>query len=270
MINKYNVRLTQDRDFHLLRFIWRWKVVPTDVIRNRFFPGRKIRTCYNRLVSLRNENYLDNLVIPDVPQCVWTLDRRGFNAIKEFLPPDCNKGWKSEAPAHDVMALKLNFGDLVATRQSDGLVFSEQELRTYSPAVFPAWVPKAFRRRPDGYIKSILGERTKAIAIEVELTPKCLAEYECIALDYAHCHDIDHVIWAVESERMALSLKSIFAMKPRDGKQLHSFLLAEDIHKLGWASAIIEGGYKGHTVRQLIEAHWQNQKSETPQYVPST
>jgi hypothetical protein len=270
MINKYNVRLTQDRDFHLLRFIWRWKVVPTDVISKRFFPGRKIRTCYNRLVSLRNENYLDNLVIRDIPQSVWTLDRKGFNAIKEFLPPDCNKGWKSEAPAHDVMALKLNLGDLTTDRKADGLVFTEQELRTYSPAVFPYWVPKTFRRRPDGYIKSTRGGQEKSIAIEVELTPKSIAEYECIALDYAHYRDIDHVIWAVESERMAQGLQSIFANNPRDGQQMHSFMLASDIHKFGWSSAVIEGGYKGQTVRQLIESHWQNPKSETPQYVTST
>jgi hypothetical protein len=270
MMKRSGVRLTIERDFEILRFIWRWKVVPTDIIRNRFFPGCRIRTCFNRLSLLRRENYIDSVAVRDIPQNVWTLNRRGFNAIKEFLPPDCDKGWRSESPAHDVLALKLSLGDYLADSAADDAVFSEQELRTYSANVFPPWVPTAFRRRPDGYIKSVVGDQARAMAIEIELTPKGVTDYESIGLDYAHYRGIDHVIWAVVSLKMARRLKAIFEKSPRDAQQIHSFLIAGDIHKLGWDSRIVLGGYQGHTVRQMVMAHWTKPDIDLPQYPPSS
>lgn len=244
--------LNPDRDYQLFKFIWRWKVVPTDILHKRFFPNALIRTCYNRLANLRDSGYIDTIPIKDLACLAWVLCPKAFNTIKEYLPEDSDNGFRSESPNHDVLALRLQLGDWVSQPETDDLLFTEQELRRLSSVHYPDWVPFDFSRRPDGYIRSGSGASVKAIAIEIELSPKAPSEYETLAIDYAHCSKIDRAIWAVPSNYVARKLISIFSNYDSAHSPLHSFILLDDLAKGGWSSRIINGANRGEAIREVI------------------
>jgi hypothetical protein len=252
MRSKSRTFLNPDRDYEIFKFIWRWKVVPTDILHKRFFPNTLIRTCYNRLATLRAGGYIETIPIKDMACLAWVLCPKAFNAIKEYLPEDCDNGFRSESPNHDVLALRLQLGDWVADPGADDLLFTEQELRRLSSIHYPDWVPSDFNRRPDGYIKSGSGASARAIAMEIELSPKAQSEYETLAIDYAHCSKIVRSIWAVPSKYIAKRLLSIFSNYKSAHSPLHSFVLLDDLAKDGWSSAVIDGANKGDTIRELI------------------
>ncbi len=261
MRRKSGICLNPDRDYDLLKFIWRWKVVPTDILHKRFFRSSLLRTCYNRLAILRSSGYIDTVAIKDAACVAWTLRPKGFKSIIEFLPDDCDKGFKSESPNHDVMTLKLHLGDYVSDPLYDDLMFTEQELRRLSSVHYPGWVPYDLNRRPDGYIKSGSGPSGKAIAIEVEISPKSASEYETLGMEYAHCSQIERVIWAVPSKYIARNLSSIFSQHKSDSGAFHSIVLLDDVAKKSWASPVINGANLGSTIRHLLSPRLTSQKS---------
>ena len=252
MRRKARTLLNPERDYEIFKFIWRWKIVPTDILHKRFFPNALIRTCYNRLAGLRDGGYIETIPIKDLACLAWVMCPKAFNTIKEYLPEDCDNGFRSESPNHDVLALRLQLGDWVSQPETDDLLFTEQELRRLSSVHYPDWVPFDFNRRPDGYIRSGSGVSVKAIAIEIELSPKAPSEYETLAIDYAHCSKIDRAIWAVPSKYVAKKLICIFRQYESSHSPLHSFILLDDLAKGGWSSPVIDGANQGDTIRDCI------------------
>jgi hypothetical protein len=246
-------KLNPKRDFEIFKFIWRWKVVPTDILHKRFFDGCHIQTCYNRLARLRNEGYLDTIALMGTQCMGWTLRSKAFLAIKEYLPYDCDRGFRSESPNHDVMTLRLQLGDWVTHPKNDDLLFTEQELRRLSSADYPDWVPFDINRRPDGYRRSADGIASKAIGVEVEISPKSNIEYETLALDYAHCSKIERVIWGVPSKMVANKIASTLAKYQSPRGPAHSFVLNESITESGWSSRVIAGSNLNTMVRDLLK-----------------
>lgn len=248
------LRLSSERDLPLLKFIWRWKVVPLDILKDRFFPKSRTGTCFNRLNQLRRAGYLDTVYVSQMRLFVWTLRKKGFGALREWLPHACHVGYKSETAYHDVLSLFLNLGDWVSRPDKDGKLFSEQELRRLSSEFYEDWVPVGFDHRSDGYIKIGQEDSSAFLAIEVELSPKTVSEYRHLAVTYAHCPNLKMVIWAVPTARMAKGLQKIFSEYGPSSQKLHQFVLKDSLQKSKWAAVVIEGSKLGQSIRELVAA----------------
>lgn len=135
-----NVTLTE-RDLKILRYLWRWKVLSTAALTEKFFPERSPITAYTRLWHLQDGNYIRLIPLSDGKRFVWGLDQKGLASIKNQLPDLREIGFKSENVEHDHLVSAIHIGEWLTTTTSDDYFFSEQELRRFHLDQYPEWVP---------------------------------------------------------------------------------------------------------------------------------
>lgn len=247
-----NVILSDAREVPLLHFLWKWKISTTAALTRRFFPKCSGKTAYNRLLALRHAGLIRVFADRQGQKFVCTLDRKGFEAIKEHLPLMQEEGYKSEQIGHDLLASAFHLGEWLLEKPDSTTLYSEQQLRRVHPDLYPAWVPRSEIHRPDGYTQTLMGERLATVAIEVELSNKRDVDYLKIAEFYEHYRKIARVLWLVPRRSAGLSLQEKMDGAFRGSASPHQFILLEDFTKIGWHSEIAFGSDQGKTLLSVI------------------
>jgi hypothetical protein len=246
------------RDVAILMFLWRWKVATTKALATRFFSDVTLASAYKRLSRLEKEKFIEARCDPFGKEFVWTLSRRGFEAIKDELPRLREAGYKSEAIQHDALVTALHLGEFLTGAPQQTEVFTEQQIRRYALEEYPSWAPKTDRHRPDGYTKITAGpDGSKILAFEVELSPKSVKEYELIGDFYSRVTQVQQVIWLAKhpslAERIRRQLvKDNFGCSNFDK---HSFITLGPFKKYGWQAPVALGPRQGESLSQIIRGN---------------
>jgi hypothetical protein len=155
---------------------------------------------------------------------------------------------------HDLYVLAAHYGEWISKDKAEDVLFvTEQELRRIDNAEFPTWLKGLQSHKPDGiwYFSETLDK--KLIALEVELSRKRQNEYEALGVFYSEESSIHSVLWIVQSKGHANSMRCSFQAKTNAYRNMHNFVLTDDLKYLGWASEIFAGPNQGSTIHNFLE-----------------
>lgn len=249
----------------MMYFIWRWKVATTSVLAARFWPGRSIKTAYNRLNQLKAKRYLDVQCDSRGRVHVWTLAKKGYDVASELFPDVASRGFPSENVIHDLYVQALHLGNYLNRNPLDVAMFTEQELRCYEKDRYPGWVPQTSFHRPDGYTLVSAYGCKRLIAFEVELNRKPGLIYNQIC-KLNTMHGFYRVIWLVPDMPLLDHIRK--SMKDLDDSVCgHDFFTLDQFVKEGWNSKIVAGPDSGKTISEIMEDDPGNPRGNIP---PST
>jgi len=234
----------------MLHFLWRWKCATTSALHRRFFADREIGTTYQRLWKLEKTGVIRSLLDPTGVHRIWVLDKRGFHAIKDSLPPLKEEGYMLSNWGHDLLASAIHYGEGVQRRLPHLEYCTEQHLRRLEPEVIPTWVPKLWEYRPDGFWRAILPSGPRIIGLEVELTQKRALDYKSLGWKFDYC-DADIMLWVVPRESLAKMIHSLVS-ETRRKKTEHNFVLLDPVIEKGWQAPVVLGSETGKTINELL------------------
>ena len=257
---KVNVMLTKGRDIPLLAFLWRWKVSTTLALCKKFYPKAKLETGYRRLLKLESAGFIKCPADATGQVYLWSLDKRGFEAIKTELPTLKEEGFRSENLLHDYWVMAVHLGEFLLSKPSHIVLLTEQILRRIHPDSLPHCIPEG--HRPDGYWCTQKDDDVHLLALEVELNSKRNADYELIDGFY-RSEKVDDVLWVVPKEAIG---RRIYNQSLKNGNgELgpHSFVNLPDFKLWGWNAQVNLGKHEGKSISQLIH----NKATTSPQPV---
>lgn len=247
-------------DRQLLHFLWRWKVAPTAAVHRHINAVRSLSATYKRLQALLHAHFICHASIArDARRFVWTLDRSGFQAIREELPLR-DEGFRSETMNHDYWVSAIHLGHCLESNSSVEL-FSEQQLRRFDFAAYPDWVPATERHRPDGYWRVPYKERWITLALEVEINHKAGTEYQLAGRFYSRETAVDLVVWVVAKKATATFIRKQLLAVDSLTAEKHCFFLLQDIEQLGWQATATDGCLQGRSLKKILD--WTSKTPET-------
>ncbi len=249
--------LSQDVEIPILYFLWRVKVASTSALFFRFEKdfSWKAKTAYQRLFILKKKGCINTKSDESGNFKVWTLTAKGFQAIKTKLLALKEEGYASESLTHDLFVLATHYGEWISRSDTKDVRFlTEQELRRIESSDLPAWAQTLQSHKPDGvwYFPETINKNT--VALEVELSRKRQTEYESLGLFYSEEANVHSVIWIVQSQGHANTMRSAFQQKTISYRDIHNFVLVDDLKKMGWASQIFLGPNQNSTLRNFLES----------------
>ena len=183
----------------------------------------------------------------------WSLDQKGYQAIRDLLPALREDGYKSEHVGHDLLVTAVHLGEWLLGTPPGVEIFTEQQLRRYDHEFYPLWIPPDQAHRPDGYWNVPKGSIKNTIALEVELSRQTHKRYELIGEFYAINKGIIRVLWVVRNLAAAQTIDSQLSKANPGAKTFHAFALALDFQSLGWGAKIIHGVDTGSTIHDLLQ-----------------
>ena len=184
---------------------------------------------------------------------IWTLDKAGFQAIRDLLPLLESEGYQSEHLGHDFLTTAVHLGDWLINTPPKVEMFSEQELRTVHPDHYPDWLPHPTTHRPDGYWRLPIRDKMGTFALEVELSLKRNVDYEIIGDFYAYHTEIARTIWITEDLTAAKKITQNIKKSIGSKNFTHNFISLHDIKKSMWQSLILIGPEEGKSLAKLLQ-----------------
>lgn len=244
------------RDLLVLDFLWTWKVATTPMLSEVAFKGKSTWWIYKALRQLQKERYIQ--LLPrgkNLEQELWALTDVGFEVVLMDRDDLIHYRYKPHAPAHDYFATCLQLGDLWQFN-CEKLFFTEQMLASLAPSNFPRGIKNVEGHVPDGVtvIRSTLNDAR--VGYEVDLNLKDEERYKA-TFEYWKEVKPTLIIWLVRNQWMA---DRIFAVGNNDigywedGKDLLSrvcFVLVDDFKEKVWEANVLNGKYKGLSIRKL-------------------
>ncbi len=131
-----NARLNTMTARKILHFLWRWKVATTAGLWKRFYPSLTLAAVYYRLWRMERAGLLDCKTNSGLDY-FWMLSKKGFEAIKQELPPLAEAGYRSEHWGHDLITSAIHLGDGLFNSIAGLEYWTEQELRRLDPEFYP-------------------------------------------------------------------------------------------------------------------------------------
>ena len=247
------IYLSREVGVPLLKFLWRWKVVSTAGLAQRFFPDLNPISAYNRLLHLKHHHYVAMRKDEQGQYALWSLDRAGFKAIRDLLPPLREEGYRSEAPYHDWLASAFHMGEWLNKLPSGVQVFSEQELRRIEAEDYPDWVPKSREHRSDGYWHRASESGSRTVALEMELTRKKAALYRSVGSFYGESAQVNRALWVVRTLTDAKRIKESLDQGMGSRPGMHSFVRLDSFLKQGWSAQVEHGAGGGLRVTSFLQ-----------------
>ena len=251
---KEPIYLSKETGVPLLRFIWKWKVVSTAGLTLRFFSHMKYPSSpYDYLSRLRDAHYLVSTRASEEGRgYLWSLDRAGFEAIRNSLPELREVGYKAEYREHDWLVTSFHLGEWLVGCPAGVQVFSEQLLRRLEPDHYPLWVPKSSGHRADGYWHRMDQGTPRTIALEVELNRKKGTTYQGVGSFYGESAQVGRVLWVVPALLDALFIQKNLDKGPGSRTGIHSFVILDSFLKQGWSGLIEYGPGKGLSIETFL------------------
>ncbi|MBI4403621.1 MAG: hypothetical protein HY537_05645 [Deltaproteobacteria bacterium] len=248
--------LTNERDLKIFKFLWRWKLGTTKTLAERFFPGLNPVIAYNRLTALKKAGLVEIRTLDSVGnRFVWTLTQKSFRMLKNHLPELKDEGFRSENIEHDFFATAIHLGEWLVDKPHGVDFFSEQQLRRYKMDHYPDWVPHTELHRPDGYWLVPYKNKEIVVALEVELTPKAIANYEVVANFYKDNPKVIRIVWVVRTLAIIKYIESKIRKEVKDEALKHNFIQLSDFIKLVWHSPVLFGYEQGKTLGYVLGSH---------------
>ncbi len=238
-----------DRDFAIIKFLFRFKVATTSSIHKKFFPELVMHTSYIRLRTLEKSGYLQRATDNRGRHFVWSLARGGFQTLKELWPMLKEQGFSSENIIHDILVTAAHLGEFLSKTPDHVDLFTEQELRRYDKTFYPEWVPASYRHRPDGYWRV----EKSTIALEVELSAKEKSKYRNVADFYRDYPSVANVVWIVGSANLIRYIDKAIKEALIDNPTVHSFMHLNDFLKDKWQAVFVAGPLKGHSISTILK-----------------
>jgi hypothetical protein len=232
-------RTLSNRDFQMLKYIWRWKISSTASIHGAVNPALSPYSTYKALVKLEIAQFIRADVHLVETFYVWQLTEKGFYAIKEFLGDLKEDGYLSENHYHDRLVQALHLGDWSRCNLPQVIHFTEQEMRRREMDGFPDWVPQTTEHRADGYTRFIGPARSWTFAYEVELSVKAVHKYEAILRFYRTSRSADRVIWLTSSQEVRSAILRAKSCIRDDSTNFHVFIDQEEFLSTGWDAKVI-------------------------------
>lgn len=250
---KKPIELSNELGVPLLKFLWKWKLVSNAGLARRFFAHTTHPfSSYNWLLRLKHAHYIDQRWDEQGQSFLWTLDRAGFCAIKDFLPPLREEGYSSESPRHDWLASAFHMGNWLVRAPAGIQLISEQELRRYETEVYPNWIPKDSSHRPDGYWYRPIPGSARIVAFEMETNRKNASRYEGVGSFYGETAQISRVLWIVLSLSEAKRIDDHLSKGLGSRTELHSFVRLNSFLKQGWSAPIEYGPGVNLTIESFL------------------
>lgn len=253
-----------ERDYKILRFIWKWKAVSTMALAQRFFPDVHPFSAYRRLLLLKSDDYIGLSVVNGRYHEVWVLKEKGFRYILPHLGDLQSQGYKSANYHHDFLASAFHLGDWLLNQPNQSQTYSEQQLRCYPPDLWPDWVPQSTLHRPDGFSIYERDGKRMTIAFEAEFSPKAIKRFERVVTYYDSQETISLVLWLVDSKNTLNALKRNFQKFQMRQSAKHHFILLSDLKLRGWLAPIIDGQHKGRTLSHFLSHSPPTKASQEP------
>lgn len=244
-------RQLTNRDFKILNYLWKWKILSSQAIARKFFPGVTIETAHLRLRQLEEVKFIESVQI-EKKKYAWQLNKRGYNHIRQFMSEDIHHGYRAEYPYHDYLTTAFHLGEWLDRELDSEIIYTEQELRCNPDEFYPEWIPQSILHRPDGYSRIIKDDKQTLFAFEVELSLKAKNRYENLVYFYEREPRINHTLWLVATTGMLSSIKRIFERYSASRFSKHNFILLEDYLKTGWQTPIREGNLAGKTLQDIL------------------
>ncbi len=241
-----------ERDYKILRHLWKWKAHSTMAMARKFFAEIRASSAYRRLQYLETDGYIMSTVVEGRRREVWSLAKKGFGYILPKLGALEHVGYKSENLYHDYLASAFHLGEWLTHQPSDTQTYSEQQLRRYPVDVWPDWVPRSVSHRPDGYSVYNQGGENVVIAFEAELSLKSQHRYESVVASYDSQDAIRFVFWLVDTKRTLKSMKQAFDKFGVRNWSKHHFILLSDFRDKGWMAPFTEGQFKGRNLSDFM------------------
>jgi hypothetical protein len=241
-------QLSNEIGIPILKFLWKWKLVSTGGLTRKFFPEiQHPFSSYNYLLKLKRAGFVAQKWDDQGRSFLWTLDRAGFEVVKNTLPPLREEGYRSEAVYHDWMTTAFHLGPWLTRTPHGVLLTSEQELRRIEPEDYPSWTPKSGEHRSDGYWHSKYGDTARTVALEMELNRKKAVFYPALGNFYGESAQINRVLWVVRTLSDAARILENLAKAPGAKREMHSFVRLGSFLKSGWSATIEHGS--GRTLK---------------------
>ena len=241
-----------ERDYKILRYLWKWKALSTEAIIRKFFPEIKPKSAFRRLQYLEADKYIKAIVIDENRNDVWSIADRGFKYILPRLGELHQVGYKSENPNHDFLSTAFHLGNWLTSQPENTQNYSEQQLRRYPVNAWPEWVPDSTTHRPDGYSISIQDGKRLIVAFETELSTKARDRYGAVAAYYDGQETVDLVFWLLDSQVTLNALKKSFEKYEMRVWGKHHFILLSDFEKQGWSVRLNHGQFAGKTIGEIL------------------
>lgn len=251
----------------ILQFLWRVKVASTSAIFLRFKGDFQWKECtaYKRLLILRKKGCLDRRSDSSGNFRVWTLTAKGFKAIQQNLLPLKEEGYGSESVSHDLHVLAVHYGEWIPKGAAPDVRFvTEQELRRIDETELPKWARSFQSHKPDGLWYFPESEGKTLLALEVEISRKKSHEYAVLGAFYSEEKSVSSVLWIVQSKSHASSIAAAFQTTANAYRDIHNFVLLDEIKKSGWASVICFGPNAGTSIHNFLEKARRHQSITAP------
>jgi hypothetical protein len=249
------------RDYAILKFIFRFKVITTQAIHHKFFKEAGIHCAYQRLSTLSKLGLLQCITDTKARHYVWCLNRRGFLALYEVWPQLREHGFLSEYLSHDILVTAAHLGEFLNDNSDYKNLFTEQELRRYDKDYYPNWVPRSYRHRPDGYLNVGTPEIPKTIALEVELSEKKKSRYKLCADFYRDYPEVKQIIWIAGPLTVLKFVHKALCEALGDKPFLHSFIQLDHFLKDQWQAKVVIGYLKDLSLAEILQVSKINRPS---------
>ncbi len=246
-----NCQITE-RDYKMLRFLWKWKIVSTLGLAKKFYPSADPFTAYRRLLYLEADGFIGHYPVAGRFHNAWILKEKGFKYILPYLGELRSKGFKSTNYPHDFTASAFHLGEWLIHQPDNSQTYSEQQLRSYHEDLWPSWIPRSTIHRPDGYSVYQNADRRTIIAFETELSLKASKRYESIINFYDSQSTITFVFWLVDSRSTLNAISRILQKVQISQSSKHQFVLLPDFQKMGWNAPFIQGSFIGNSPANIL------------------
>ncbi|MGE4107741.1 MAG: hypothetical protein AB7F66_11040 [Bacteriovoracia bacterium] len=253
--SKKPIRLSTETDIPILSFLWLWKVATTNTLATHLFRNHFEDyhfSTYHRLLRLQRSGFVELQHEKRGQFKVWTLTKKGFEAVKDLFPPLKETGFKSENINHDTLVTAVHLGEWVTGIPRGVEFITEQQLRRYHSQALASWVPSPDNHRPDGYWSIPVAGGSHLFSLEVEVSKKVPTEYESVSYFYDRETSIARVMWIVGNKALAQMMSRIFAAKNPSYHKKHSFFLLSDLKKHGWSSKPILGADQNQSLYSTL------------------
>lgn len=248
-----NIKLSLS-DYNCLKFLWRWKLCTTALIKHAVYKEKTYYRTYRRLRDLAHARLITSLMSTDGNRFVWSISEKGFEIIIDHLPELQSKGFKSENRDHDFWVTAIHLGEWLGSIPRNCGIMSEQQLRHYKMSEYPEWVPKTSTHRPDGWWNINLGkpQNQSLIALEVELSRKSPSRYKDVAVYYSKTVRPYQVIWITTNHREIDFLETTIKAYSFSNAEEQSFLTIDQYIQKQWQSRIEKGKNQGKTLLEIL------------------
>jgi hypothetical protein len=259
------------RDIAVLDFLWTWKVATIPMLGEVAYKGKSIWWVYKALRQLQKERYIQ--LLPrgrNLEQELWALTDHGFEIILMDRDDIVHYRYKPHAPAHDYLGSCLQLGDLWQF-PCEKIFFTEQMLASLAPSNFPKGFKNHEGHVPDGITILRAPLKEAIIGYEVDLNLKDTQRYES-TFEYYYNVKPTLLFWLVRNTWMADKILEVG--KVRYGGLLYGddllskicFVLVDEFKEKIWEAQVLNGKYKGVSLRKLHANLLQNLGKDTANF----